>query len=67
MKNNVSVDEFERWLNSEQEFKYASSRGKGTDKDLFTNQYGLIKVRDHNFIVYEGRNIETAVAVYNRL
>jgi len=64
--HNINVEDFENWLNKSHEIEFASSFGKGSDKQLFiVSNSNLIKVRDHNFIVYEGRNINDAVRNYN--
>ena len=61
----IEVKDFENWINKEHEIIYASSYGRGTDKVLIITTNNLIKVRDHNVIIYEGKNINDAVKIYN--
>lgn len=65
IKYKIEVKDFENWINKEHEIHFSSSHGKGSDKYLFITTKNLIKVRDHNFIVYEGKNINDAVKIYN--
>lgn len=63
--NEIKIEDFEQWVEKEHEISFSSSYGSGSDKNLFITTYGKIKVRDHNFIVYEGVNINDAVKCYN--
>jgi len=64
--HDIKVKDFENWLNKSHEIEFACSSGMGSDKQLFiTSNSNLIKVRDHNMIVYEGRNINDAIKIYN--
>lgn len=65
-KLKVKTKDFEKWLNKEHKIIFAFSYGLGSDKKLYINLYNIITVRDHNFIVYEGRNINDAVKIYNK-
>jgi len=62
----IKIKDFENWLDEKHEIEYACSYGKGSNKNIFISlNDNYIKVRDHNMIVYEGRNINNAVKIYN--
>lgn len=66
MKYDITVKDFENWLNKEHEINFTSNYGKDSEKQIFITTNNLIKVRDHNTIVYEGKNINDAVKIYNK-
>lgn len=66
MSHTITQEDLEFWLSEEEWHQFACSHGVGTNKRFdVSSPSGLLRVKDHGKVVYEGTDRAAAVAAYN--